>query len=80
MRRSETLDRGEVICLMCGTVVGEANRGRFVHHQGCERPVRLQGKLPRCCRCGGSLYVDPSLGTARFAGLPELRATGVFDL
>lgn len=74
------MDRGEVICLMCGTVVGEATRGRFVHHRGCERPVRLQGKLPRCCRCGGSLYIDPALNTPRFAGLGDPRGAGAVDL
>ena len=74
-----TRDRGEVTCLMCGTVVGEARQGRFEHHRGCERPVRLQGKLPRCCRCGGSLYIDPSLNTPRFAGMEELRTASVLE-
>ena len=45
--------RGDLTCLMCGTVVGEVREGRFAHHRECERPVRWHGKLPRCCRCGG---------------------------
>ena len=71
-----SLDRGDVTCLMCGTVVGEARGGRFEHHRGCERPVRLQGRLPRCCRCGGSLYVDPLLNVPRFAEIEQLTFAG----
>jgi hypothetical protein len=66
--------------MMCGTVVGEVREGRFAHHRECERPVRWLGKLPRCCHCGGSLYVDPALATPRFAGVEELRASSVLDL
>jgi hypothetical protein len=55
------MQKGELTCLMCGTVVGDFNRGRFVHHPGCDRLVGQQAGLPRCCRCGGSLYFDPIL-------------------
>jgi hypothetical protein len=53
-------------------VVGEIRDGRFTHHPGCERPVRWQAELPRCCRCNGSLYFDPSLNNTRFAGIEDL--------
>lgn len=59
--------RGEAVCLLCGTIVGDVYQGRFIHHQGCERPIRWRARLPRCCRCGGSLYFDPTLGLPRLA-------------
>ena len=71
------MERGEVTCLMCGTVVGDLRGGRFIHHQGCERPLRWQGKLPRCCRCGGSIYFDPALATPRYAGIGELAGSAL---
>ena len=48
----------EVHCMMCGTEVGEIRDDRFVHHRGCERRLPLRGGIPRCCRCGGSLYME----------------------
>ena len=32
--------------------------GRFAHHSGCNQPVEVRGGFPRCCRCGGSLYME----------------------
>jgi hypothetical protein len=61
---------------MCGTVVGDIRQGSFNHHSGCERPLRYHGRLPRCCRCGGSLYFDPSISSNRFAGAAEMIASG----
>jgi hypothetical protein len=55
--------------------VGEVLQGRFVHHAGCERPIRWRGRLPRCCRCGGSLYFDPVLWVSSFAGSDEPERT-----
>lgn len=55
------MEKGELTCLMCATVVGDFRHGRFVHHPGCERLVSQQAGLPRCRRCGGSLYFDPVL-------------------
>jgi hypothetical protein len=48
----------EINCMMCGTQIGEVRDGRFTHHRGCSRPVELRGGFPRCCRCGGSLYME----------------------
>jgi hypothetical protein len=70
---------GEAICLLCGFVIGEIKDGRFRHHAGCDRPLRQVGRLPRCCRCGGSLYVDPSLSTPRYAGMAGLGAVAGWD-
>jgi hypothetical protein len=71
--------RGEAVCLMCGTVVGEVRQGKFAHHVGCERPLRWQGHLPRCCRCGGSIYFDPEImavGPIEYEELGQLKRTG----
>jgi hypothetical protein len=70
------VQRGEVTCLMCGTVVGDVKQGRFTHHTGCERPVHWRSRLPRCCRCGGSLYFDPAMFVQRYAGTDEVRVGG----
>ena len=48
----------EINCMMCGTQIGEVRDGRFTHHRGCSRPVEVRGGFPRCCRCGGSLYME----------------------
>ena len=74
------VQRGEVTCLMCGTVVGHVLDGRFAHHEGCERTIRYQGRLPRCCRCGGSLYLDHALQQPRYGGLEDLRKASVLDV
>ena len=73
------VQKGEITCLMCGTVVGEIRQGRFTHHGGCDRPIRWQGRLPRCCRCGGSLYVDPSLWGPRYADLDDAQPGRVLE-
>lgn len=72
MRRTTSHRRGEATCLLCGTTVGEIQQGRFIHHQACERPIRWQGRLPRCCRCGGSLYFDPAFWINSFSGIEDL--------
>ncbi len=48
----------EINCLMCGSQIDEVRDGRFTHHRGCSRPVEVRGGFPRCCRCGGSLYLE----------------------
>lgn len=48
----------EIHCMLCGTEVGEIREGRFLHHRGCDRPVPVRGGRIRCCRCGGSLYLE----------------------
>jgi hypothetical protein len=60
--RSDVPDRGEqydVRCLMYGTEVGSLAFGRFIKHAGCARPLPRKGGLPRCCHCGGTLYLAP---------------------
>jgi hypothetical protein len=71
--------RGDVICLMCGTVIGVVRNGRFVHHAGCDRQLPWQARMPRCCRCSGSLYLDPTLSSARFSGYEEPLASVAWD-
>jgi hypothetical protein len=59
-------DRGEqydVRCLMCGTEVGSLAFGRFIKHACCARPLPRKGGLPRCCHCGGMLYLAPMEGS-----------------
>ena len=47
-------------CLMCEALVGQVVRGRFMHNPNCSLPLRVgEGRL-RCCRCGGTLYREPS--------------------
>jgi hypothetical protein len=70
--KSKTERRGDATCMMCGWVVGEIQNGRFIHHPGCDRSVRWLSRLPRCCRCGGSLYYDPSSQTVKLNGIDEL--------
>jgi hypothetical protein len=50
----------EIHCMLCGNEVGEIRERRFVHHPGCERPVPVRSGQLRCCRCGGSLYMERS--------------------
>lgn len=49
----------DVRCLMCGTEVGQVAFGRFIKHPGCAAGLPRTGGLPRCCRCGGTLYLAP---------------------
>jgi|SRR5439155_20391149 len=48
---------------MCGTEVGYLAFGRFVEHAGCATPLPHRGGLPRCCHCGGTLYLAPMEGS-----------------
>jgi hypothetical protein len=48
----------EITCLLCGTEVGELRSGRFRHHAGCSRIPAVRAGSLRCCRCGGSLYME----------------------
>ena len=48
----------EVHCMLCGSEFGEIRERRFVHHSGCERLVPVRNGQLRCCRCGGSLYME----------------------
>jgi hypothetical protein len=63
----------EIRCMMCGSEVGEVRERRFVHHVGCERPLPVRGGKIRCCRCGGSLYMERADGiSASLRPRPEL--------
>ena len=61
--------RGEqydVRCLMCGTEVGHLAFGTFIKHAGCTTPLPRRGGLPRCCHCGGALYLALREATCRW--------------
>ena len=48
-----------VRCLLCSTEVGQLLNGRLRRHPGCTGPLPRRGGAPRCCHCGGSLYLEP---------------------
>lgn len=52
-------------CLACSAEVGRVLHGRFLRH-GCQNPLPRANGRPRCCHCGGSLYLEPDLD-----GLPD---------
>jgi hypothetical protein len=58
----------DVRCLMCGTEVGHLAFGTFIKHAGCSTPLPRRGGLPRCCHCGGTLYLAPMEGRLPVAG------------
>ena len=49
----------ELVCLLCGAVVGELYGRRVAHRADCDRPLAWLGRRPRCCQCGGALICDP---------------------
>jgi hypothetical protein len=65
---------GELVCLLCGTVVADVYGQRVVHKSSCDRPLPWSGKRPRCCRCGGAVVWEPNAD--RYGGglLPGTRA------
>ena len=48
----------EVWCLLCSTEVGRLVDGRLRRHPGCAGALPRPVGRPRCCHCGGSLYVE----------------------
>ena len=50
----------ELVCLLCGAVVGETYGNRARHPASCERPLPWVGGRPRCCQCGGTLVCEPA--------------------
>ncbi len=48
----------EITCLLCGTEVGELRGSRVRHHAGCNQELVVRAGALRCCRCGGSLYME----------------------
>jgi hypothetical protein len=36
---------------------------QFIKHAGCASPLPRKGGLPRCCHCGGTLYLAPMEGS-----------------
>jgi hypothetical protein len=68
----------ELVCLLCGAVVGETYGQRVEHRANCSEPLTWQGGRPRCCQCGGPLICDPTTdvwgaGTRPAARLREAR-------
>jgi hypothetical protein len=56
--RAEVLD---VICLLCGSTAGQVVGGRFAVGAGCgEGTAVADPRRLRCCRCGGSVYLEPA--------------------
>ena len=53
-------------CFSCSAEVGRVLHGRFLRHS-CPNPLPSAGSRPRCCHCGGSLYLEPDMD-----GLPEM--------
>jgi hypothetical protein len=49
----------EVTCLMCSAEVGRIVHGQFEMRGGRTTPLPRKAGLPRCCYCGGSLYLEP---------------------
>jgi hypothetical protein len=54
--------RFDALCQLCSRQVGQVVDGVFVHHPDCERVLRGLGRMPRCCECGGTLYLEASSG------------------
>ena len=67
-------------CLLCSTEVGQVLDGRFRQHPGCTIAMPRRAGVPRCCHCGGSLYVEPIVEggvrkpIARYAAGPQVRS------
>ena len=55
-------DRFDARCQLCSRVAGQAVDGVFVHHPDCGRALTPGRPLPRCCDCGGRLYLEPASG------------------
>ena len=49
----------EVKCLMCSAGIGEISHGKFRRDPGCHGALPVRHGMPRCCHCGGSLYLEP---------------------
>ena len=52
-------------CFSCSAEVGKVLHGRFLRH-ACPNELPRPNGRPRCCHCGGSLYLEPDMD-----GLPE---------
>jgi hypothetical protein len=50
--------RFDARCFMCSRVAGQVVDGRYVHHPDCAREPLVVGGRPRCCDCGGRLYLE----------------------
>lgn len=49
----------DVKCMLCSAEVGQIVSGKFSQHDGCRNALPRKAGMPRCCHCGGSLYLDP---------------------
>ena len=52
--------RFDARCQLCSRVAGQVVGGDFRHHPDCLRTPAFAGGLPRCCHCGGRLYLEPT--------------------
>ena len=57
----------DAYCQLCSRLAGQVVNGAFVHHPDCARTPNWDGRLPRCCDCGGTLYLEPSFSPMRSA-------------
>jgi hypothetical protein len=51
---------GELICLLCGSMVAESFGQTIRHRASCEKPLPWVNGRPRCCQCGGALVCEPT--------------------
>ncbi|MCC6179988.1 MAG: hypothetical protein IT305_32135 [Chloroflexi bacterium] len=49
----------DLSCLMCGRSVGQIIGGKVYHHADCSSRLRVEGRMLRCCQCGGTIYREP---------------------
>jgi hypothetical protein len=49
----------DVICLMCGFQTGHLSGASYQPNPGCGAPANGgERRNVRCCRCGGSVYLE----------------------
>ena len=52
--------RFDARCQLCSRLAGQVVDNVFVHHPDCLRTPTFDGGLPRCCDCGGRLFLEPT--------------------
>ncbi len=48
----------DLLCMMCGRIVGRVVDGKARQHAGCAGRLRIEHGLLRCCHCNGKVYRD----------------------
>ena len=69
----------ELVCILCGSTVGDVFGRRVVHHAGCERKLAWVAGRPRCCHCGGALICDPTTDIWGAGRLPPASTSDPLD-